>query len=427
MKKLLSVLLISLMCLSVIAFTVSAAASISVNKTTLGYGDKIKVTVTGLSDEADPYIAIYAKGTAANQYGKWCRVNAEQSEYELDIAVEAGEYEVRLYSKTYATDDDFITSVPITITEGTLPTDTLEGADVNAVGNYNWSGKWEDSSYGEIIIVQNGSEVTGTYPHDSGKITATAQGNMLYGQWAEAPSYTPPNDGGDFEFVMSEDGMSFIGHSRYGSNAAWRVWNGKRILETSEWATEEIQTAYQMGVVPDCLVGVDLSQSITRAEFAAVSVRAYELLANTKALPVVNNPFTDTTDVDVLKAYNAGITTGVSETEFEPDTLLNREQAATMLTRVFKRATLDGWTIATDKDFALTYDKPDVFADDADISDWAKDSVYFMVANGIINGVGDNKFAPKNITTEEEATGYANATREQALIIAVRLVENLKK
>ena len=170
MKKLLSILLALAMCLSVMTFTVSAAANISVNKTTLGYGDKVKVTVTGLTDESDPYIAIYKKGTAANQYGKWCRVNKDKSEYELDIAVEAGEYEVRLYSKTYATDADFIASVPITVTAGTLPTDTLEGANINAVGNYNWSGKWEDSNYGEIIIIQNGSEVTGTYPHDQGRI-----------------------------------------------------------------------------------------------------------------------------------------------------------------------------------------------------------------------------------------------------------------
>ena len=49
-----------------------------------------------------------------------------------------------------------------------------------------------------------------------------------------------------------------------------------------------------------------------------------------------------------------------------------------------------------------------------------------MVANEIIKGVGDNMFAPQNTTSEEEANGYANATREQALIIAVRMVENLK-
>ncbi len=60
------------------------------------------------------------------------------------------------------------------------------------------------------------------------------------------------------------------------------------------------------------------------------------------------------------------------------------------------------------------------------ISDWAKDSVYFMVANNIIIGVGNNKFAPQNTTTEEGATGYTNATREHALIIAACIVENLK-
>ena len=98
-----------------------------------------------------------------------------------------------------------------------------------------------------------------------------------------------------------------------------------------------------------------------------------------------------------------------------------------MLTRVFKKVSLAGWTLATDSQFTLPYEKPALFADDADISDWAKDSVYFMAANGIINGVGNNKFAPKNVTSADEANGYANATREQALIIAVRMVENLKK
>ncbi len=195
----------------------------------------------------------------------------------------------------------------------------------------------------------------------------------------------------------------------------------------SAWASAELAKADALGLIPESLVDADLTQSITRAEFAAISVKAYEALSGTAALPNTVNPFTDTADIEVLKAYNLGITTGVSATEFAPDTLLNREQAATMLTRTFKRATMNGWTIQTDAQFALTYEKPALFADDADISDWAKDSVYFMAANGIINGVGDNKFAPKNVTTEEEATGYANATREQALIIAVRMVENLKK
>jgi hypothetical protein len=40
--------------------------------------------------------------------------------------------------------------------------------------------------------------------------------------------------------------------------------------------------------------------------------------------------------------------------------------------------------------------------------------------------LGSNRFGPRNVTRAEEARGYANATREQALIIAVRMVENLR-
>jgi len=54
------------------------------------------------------------------------------------------------------------------------------------------------------------------------------------------------------------------------------------------------------------------------------------------------------------------------------------------------------------------------------------DAVYELYAAEIINGVGDNRFAPQNITPEEEKIGYANATREQAIIIATRMVKNLK-
>ena len=203
--------------------------------------------------------------------------------------------------------------------------------------------------------------------------------------------------------------------------------NAKVPASGSEWANEELEKADMLGLIPEVLEDADLAQDITRAEFAAVAVKVYENLSGTAAIPAVINPFTDTKDVEILKAYNIGAVNGTSATTYSPDDLLNREQAAAMLTRVFKKISIPNWTLATDSQFTLPYEKPALFADDADISDWAKDSVYFMVANGIINGVGDNKFAPKNVTSADEANGYANATREQALIIAVRMVENLKK
>ena len=193
----------------------------------------------------------------------------------------------------------------------------------------------------------------------------------------------------------------------------------------SNWAKPELERADALGLIPDILAGKDLREDITRGEFAAVVVKLYEDLAGTAAIPAINNPFTDCKDVDVLKAYNIGAVNGTSPTTYDPDALLNREQMATMLTRVFKKVSLAGWTLETDSQFTLPYTMPAPFADDANISDYARDSVYFMAANQIINGVGDNCFAPKNTTDKEAAEGYANATREQALLIALRMVENL--
>ena len=203
--------------------------------------------------------------------------------------------------------------------------------------------------------------------------------------------------------------------------------NAKVPASGSEWANEELEKADAMGLIPDCLEGADLTKPITRAEFAAVGVKVYEALAQTAAVPAAENPFTDTTDAEVLKAYNVGITDGIAADKFAPDTLLNREQAATMLTRVYKKVSMEGWTLATDGEFALNYTMPEPFADDDKISGWAKDSVYFMKSQSILDGVGDNKFAPRATTSAEEAIGYAQATREQALLIAVRMVENLGK
>ena len=214
-------------------------------------------------------------------------------------------------------------------------------------------------------------------------------------------------------------GSPDIDFTQFGTTAAWE--------NAHSWAEEELKEAASMGLIPDCLNGADLTKPVTRAEFAAVSVKLYESLSGLKAEPVADNPFTDTKDPEVLKAYNVGVTNGTSATTFEPDTLISREQAATMLTRVWKKLNLSDWTLETDgsyaSEFKTKFTMPPLFADDADIAGWAKDSVYFMAANGIVNGVGDNIFAPKLVASGEETLNYA--TREQALLMSVRSAKNL--
>ena len=185
-------------------------------------------------------------------------------------------------------------------------------------------------------------------------------------------------------------------------------------LTCSDWAKSEIIRASVQGIIPDCLNAKDLREDITRQEFAAVAVRAFEILSKSKAIAVAENPFRDCEDSEVLKAYSLGITTGTSETTFEPDIPLNREMAATMLTRAYMIA----------KNVPeLRFSMPVRFADDQNISSWAYDSVYFMATKSIIKGGANNMFMPRALTVDEKAAGYGNTTREQALLIALRMVE----
>lgn len=193
---------------------------------------------------------------------------------------------------------------------------------------------------------------------------------------------------------------------------AEKVWE-----KASDWAVEELNKAQESKLIPKILEKTDLTQMVTREEFAEISVKVYESLAKKTVEEVKENPFTDTANTEILKAYSLGITNGITETEFAPNDNLTREQAAAMLSRAYIKA----YDL---KELPKIEDKK-VFGDDEMISEWAKDSVYFMASKGVIAGIDDSSFAPKYINESEKASGYGCATREQSLLIAVRILDKL--
>lgn len=194
---------------------------------------------------------------------------------------------------------------------------------------------------------------------------------------------------------------------------------------TSSWALDEITEANLAGLIPDTLRGKDLTQRITRGEFAAVSVTLYEKLAKATLSPYTGTVFQDISgninESNIRKAYAANIAVGMGNGIFAPDVTLNREQLATMLTRVVKKYAYPEWSYATDDQYYLDTSGVKKYADDGNISDWAKPSVYYLTKMSVLNGVGDGLFAPKAVTGKQEAEGYATATREQAIVIAARI------
>lgn len=176
--------------------------------------------------------------------------------------------------------------------------------------------------------------------------------------------------------------------------------------KASEWAEPELKEASKQNLIPEIFDEADLTKNITRKEFAHTVVKMYEKITGQKAVPIAKNPFTDTKDKEVLKAYNIGITNGTSDTTFSPDSLITREQMATMMTRALTKAGKDTSRPASAK----------LFADDSEFSEYAKDSIYYMSSIEIIKGVGENKFNAKG-----------NASREQALAISIRCVKKVNK
>jgi len=163
------------------------------------------------------------------------------------------------------------------------------------------------------------------------------------------------------------------------------------VLQVSGWATEVVERAYAEGFIPVTLGISDYTQPISREKFCELAM-ALLTKCGIQA-ESVEEPFADTDSTTVAALYNLGIINGKSETEFAPNDLLSRQEAATILCRASEKM---------GKAFAATLDEF-VFNDDSLIADWAKTQVYTMRAMGIMQGVSDVEFSPLGTYTAEQA------------------------
>lgn len=185
----------------------------------------------------------------------------------------------------------------------------------------------------------------------------------------------------------------------------------------SQWAAPELKKADNAGLIPEILQGADMTKPITREEFCELALLLYEKSTGKSPAPASPNPFTDTKNPQVLKAFALGITTGTSTTTFSPKVLINREQCATMLYRALKAIVPGGeFSIAGVKDFP----------DQKYISSYAVEGTKYMSKLGIVKGDQNGNFMPKAVTSAQEATGYGAATREAAVLMSVRSFEQIE-
>ena len=165
----------------------------------------------------------------------------------------------------------------------------------------------------------------------------------------------------------------------------------------SEWAKASIDKGIAIDVIPAELLR-KYNQPITRADFCKLAAQYYEVTTNTKISE--RAVFSDTSELSVQKMGGMGIINGIGDGLFNPNGVLTREAAATILVRMANALGIE-----------MPYKEP-TFSDNNEIAPWAYDAVGIVQSMGLMNGTGDNHFSPKG-----------QYTREQGITTILRLID----
>lgn len=177
--------------------------------------------------------------------------------------------------------------------------------------------------------------------------------------------------------------------------------------DASAWAVPELTSLLEMDLVPP-MFWDGYRDNITRAEFAGLLVSLYEKI---KELEVSYPRTTNFKDIashsfepEIRKAYELGLVNGTSETRFNPDGAITRQEATKMICSFV--AKMEG-VAAPSAIRNLAY-----YKDASQIAEWAIPFVAFAYENDIMQGSTDGSFMP-----------LASLTREQTLIIVLRTIQ----
>ncbi len=276
------------------------------------------------------------------------------------------------------------------------------------------------NSYATDDVTGAHGDVYAEYPNDESYVGVNAAGQYIYWlscdvcgrshryqqQHITAAEFALTGSQATFEQFQAEANATIkmreaLALSSTEVAAGMFAMNRRSDAKASAWAQSDVNLALNDDLLDTDLLGGDYTKNITRLQFCSVAVRLAETLTGKSITPAASI-FTDTNNTYALKAYAAGITTGVSDTSFDPNGTLTRQQMATFIYRTLRY-------VEKNSEYSYTSytSKLSSYTDNAQIQSWAREAMAFMNALDLVKGTTDTTLNPNGKCTIEQAVAVA--------------------
>ena len=178
----------------------------------------------------------------------------------------------------------------------------------------------------------------------------------------------------------------------------------------SSWFAPYYKEMQELGILPSSFTSGDLTATITRGEMCELAVVAFEKATGNVIDELERTDyFTDTTDKNILKAYEYGIVSGYPDGSFQPNKTLTRQEFFKIIQNFCEAA---AYTSTRSKDLSA-------FADSGSIGSWAREAAQLCASNAFVDG------------TKTGSSYYlrptAGASRQEAMVMFLRAYKDVRQ
>ncbi|GGI45614.1 hypothetical protein GCM10008018_13040 [Paenibacillus marchantiophytorum] len=215
---------------------------------------------------------------------------------------------------------------------------------------------------------------------------------------ATAVVYDPAS--GELKFVPSvfsvKNGKTEATITRNTNSLYAIVQNKKTFADMNgHWAQKDVETLASKMVIDGTTDRTYTPEmQVTRAQFAALLVRGLGLQAESTPSVFTDVAATQWYASEVGTAAKYGLVQGVGEGQFNPDQLITREQMVVMMMKAVHLVQGESQPEAA---------KNAPFADQDQLSDYARSAVAEAVSKGLVHGKTNTTFSPQEAATRAEA------------------------